>query len=389
MSRNRAWVSRSGNSAEPPPMVEAEAAASVAASPEHPLGRPGARFDRRSPFMIGLFASAGVVVTIAAVRVALAAHAVLLLIAAALFLAIGLEPAVSWLVRHRVRRGLAVTLILTLVVAALAGFVTAATVPLVAQGHALISHAPDQLQHIENRYPVVRHVADKVHLEQKLRQGLSTNGSQLTNGVFGVGKMVFGALTGTVIVAVLTAYFSAAFPRLRAAGYRLFPQARRPRAILIGDAIFAKVGGYVLGNLLISLITGVLTFGWLAGFGVPYPLVLAVLVAVLDLVPLVGSTIAGVVTAAVALSVSLIVCLATVGFFIALRLFEDYVLAPRIMGRTVQVPGVVTVTAVLLGGALLGIVGAMVAIPVAAAIVLLLRETVFPRLDEDREDRNA
>ncbi|ATL68208.1 AI-2E family transporter [Nocardia terpenica] len=258
---------------------------------------------------------------------------------------IGLFASSGWW-RRLPRRGLAVTLILTLVVAAFAGFVTAATVPLVAQGHALISHAPDQLQHIENHYPVIRHVADKVHLEQKLRQGLSTNGSQLTSGVF--------------------------------------PQAQRPRAILIGDAIFAKVGGYVVGNLLISLITGVLTFAWLAGFDVPYPLALAVLVAVLGLVPLVGSTIAGVVTAAVALSVSLPVCLATVGFFIALRLFEDYVLAPRIMGRTVQAPGVVTVTAVLLGGTLLGIIGAMVAIPVAAAIVLPLRETVFPRLDEDR-----
>jgi predicted PurR-regulated permease PerM len=137
----------------------------------------------------------------------------------------------------------------------------------------------------------------------------------------------------------------------------------------------------VLGNLLISLITAVLTFIWLIAFGVPYPLLLAVLVAVLDLIPIIGSTLAGIVVALVALTVSLPISLATVVFFIALRLIEDYLLVPRIIGRTVQVPPLVTVVAVLLGGALLGIVGALLAIPIAAAILLLAREILFPQLD--------
>lgn len=137
----------------------------------------------------------------------------------------------------------------------------------------------------------------------------------------------------------------------------------------------------MLGNLLISLITAVLTFIWLIAFGVPYPLLLAVLVAVLDLIPIIGSTLAGIVVALVALTVSLPISLATVVFFIALRLIEDYLLVPRIIGRTVQVPPLVTVVAVLLGGALLGIVGALLAIPIAAAILLLAREILFPQLD--------
>ncbi|NRI68286.1 AI-2E family transporter, partial [Rhodococcus sp. MS16] len=132
---------------------------------------------------------------------------------------------------------------------------------------------------------------------------------------------------------------------------------------------------------LISLITAVLTFIWLITFGVPYPLLLAVLVAVLDLIPIVGSTLAGIVVALVALTVSLPISLATVAFFIMLRLVEDYVLVPRIIGRTVQVPPLITVVAVLLGGALLGIVGALLAIPIAAAILLLARETLLPQLD--------
>ena len=115
---------------------------------------------------------------------------------------------------------------------------------------------------------------------------------------------------------------------------------------------------------------------------VPYPLLLAFLVAALDLIPVVGSTLGGIIVAVVALTVSLPVTVATISFFIALRLFEDYVLVPRIIGRTVRVPAIVTVVSVLLGGALLGIVGALLAIPVAAAVLLIISETVLPSLDE-------
>jgi len=149
-----------------------------------------------------------------------------------------------------------------------------------------------------------------------------------------------------VIAAVLTAFFLADLPRIRATFYRLVPGSRRPRAILIGDEILAKVGAYVLGNVVISVITGVTTFVWLLVFGVPYPLLLAIFVAVFDVIPVVGSTIAGVVVAAVALTVSLPVCVATIAFFIAARLIEDYLLVPRIIGRAVHVPALVTVVAV-------------------------------------------
>jgi predicted PurR-regulated permease PerM len=126
----------------------------------------------------------------------------------------------------------------------------------------------------------------------------------------------------------------------------------------------------------------VVTLIWLAIFDVPYPLLLAIFVAILDLVPVVGSTIAGVVVAAVSLTVSLPVCVATVVFFVVFRLLEDYLLVPRIIGRAVKVPALITVVAVLLGGALLGIVGALVAIPVAAALQLIMQEVLYPRLDK-------
>jgi predicted PurR-regulated permease PerM len=130
-----------------------------------------------------------------------------------------------------------------------------------------------------------------------------------------------------------------------------------------------------------SVIAGAATVVWCMIFGVPYPLLLGALVALLDLLPY-GSTVAGFIVAAVALTVSVPVSIATVAFYIAFRLAEDYLLVPKIIGRAVQVPAGVTVVAVLLGGALLGIVGALVAIPIAAAVQLLTQELLFPALDE-------
>ena len=164
-------------------------------------------------------------------------------------------------------------------------------------------------------------------------------------------------------------------------GYRLVPQSRRPRAILIGDEIFAKVGGYVLGNVFTSLIIGVGVAVWMLAWGIPYPFLLAMFVAFIDLIPIIGSYIGGAAVTLVALTVSLPVAIATLAFMIVYKLAEDYLIVPRVMGRTVEVPATVTLVAVLIGGALLGIIGALVAIPLAAAVRLLLQQIVFPRLD--------
>ncbi|MFJ4653313.1 AI-2E family transporter [Nocardia sp. NPDC088792] len=367
--------------AEGSPIIAAEARAAQVSSDEHPFGRPGRRFDRRSPFMIGLAGAAGVAVTYAGIQALLAAGQVLLLIVVALFLAIGMEPAVSWLVRPWFPRWAAVTTVFLVGIGLFAGFLAAAIPPLVTQGGALVHNAPDYVNHLARRYPFVKSLDERFHLHDHLQQSLGTDSSHLVSGALDAGRMVFGIISGIVIVAVLTAYFMANFPQIRSSIYRLFPHDRRPRAILIGDEIFAKVGGYILGNLLISAITAGLTFIWLLIFGVPYPLLLAVLVALLDLIPVIGSTVAGVIVALVALTVSLPVTIATIVFFIVLRLLEDYLLVPRIIGRTVQVPAMVTVVSVLLGGALLGIIGALLAIPVAAACLLILRETLLPSLD--------
>lgn len=257
----------------------------------------------------------------------------------------------------------------------------AAIPPLTQQASQLIDTAPHYFDQLEDPSSWTGRLNQRFGLQDRFTQIWNGAGSSVVGNIAAAGEAVFTALTDILIVTVLTIYFLADFPRLRASLYRFVPHSRRPRAILLGDEIFAKVGAYVLGNLAISVIAGVATFLWLIAFSVPYALLLGLFVAVLDLIPLVGSTIAGIAVAAVAVTVSIPVCIATIVFFIAFRLGEDYLLVPKIIGRSVRVPALSTLLAVLLGGALLGLVGALVAIPVAAALHLLAQEVLFPRLD--------
>ena len=364
------------------PVAEAELLAAEMSSDEQPLGSLGRRFNRRSPFYIGLTASAGVAVTYGVVRVLVSLSEMLVLIGVAFFLALGLEPAVSWFVNRGLRRWLATTLVFVIFLAAMGAFVAAAIPPLTQQAGDLIRQVPHYIQQAQDHSSAIGRLNDRFHLQQRITDAINGSGGSALNEAVSAGTAVFGALADFLIAIVLTVYFLVDMPRIRTTMYRLVPHTRRPRAILIGDEVFSKVGAYVLGNVLISAITGAATFIWLILFGVPYPLLLAIFVAVLDLVPIVGSTIAGVVVAAVAVTVSLPVCVATIVFFVVFRLVEDYLLVPRIIGRVVKVPALITVVAVLIGGALLGIVGALVAIPIAAALQLLTQEVLYPRLDE-------
>lgn len=362
-------------------IARAEDEAARLSTPDQPLGRLGRPLNRRSPFFIGLTGAAGVAVAYGLLQLLSAARDVLTLIGLATFLAIGLSPAVDWLVRRRLPRWSAVLVVLFAIVVLVGGFVAAAVPPLVEQANHFVQVLPTLWQEMRNHSSLIGRINDRFHLQQRLTSSVSGSASTLLTGVIGAGQMVFSALVSTVTVVVLTIYFLADMPRIRRTFYRLVPASRRPRAILIGDEIFTRIGGFVLGNLITSLIAGVATFLWAVVTGIPYALLLGLFVAIMDLIPVVGSTLAGLVVALVALTVSFPLALATGGYIIVYRLLEDYLLVPRIIGKTVRVPAITTVVAVLVGGALLGIIGALVAIPVAAVIGLVLEEVAFPRLD--------
>jgi predicted PurR-regulated permease PerM len=363
-------------------VAAAEATAALISTEAEPMGRPGKPWDRRAPFWIGMAGAAGVAVTVGLVAVLITISSVLVLIGLAFFIAVGLEPAVSWLVRHRFPRWAAVIAVVVIGFVLVGGFFAIAIPVLITQGSQLVKQLPGYLQTVQDHNSVLGQLNDQFHIQQDLTQALNgASVSTLAGGVLGVGVVVFSAIGSTLVVVVLTLYLLADLPRVRAGLYRLAPDSRRPRVILIGDEIFAKVGAYVLGNLAISVIAGTATLIWLLAFGVPYAFLLALFVALLDLIPVVGSAIGGLGATLVALTVSPLAALLTAAFFVLYRVVEDYLLVPRVIGRVVKVPDLLTVVAVLLGAALLGVIGALVAIPLAAALMLVLREVITPSLD--------
>jgi len=345
------------------------------------FGKPGRPLNPRSPFLIGMKATAGVLTVVALAELLLKARSVLILIGLAFFIAAGLDPVVVWLTRHGLRRWMAVIIVLLALLALVGGFIAAAIPPVASQTTTLIKDLPHYAQQLQNHNSSLGRLNDKYHVQQRISSLLSTKGSELVGGVIGAGQLVISTVSSLVLVGVMTIYFLAGMPQAKLFFYRMVPHSRRTRAILLGDEIFTKVGGYVLGNVITSFIAGLGTFLWMVAFGIPYPALLGLLVFLLDLIPVIGSTVGGIIVTLVALTVSLPVALATLAFYVVYRLAEDYLLVPRIIGRTVRVPALGGMVAIVLGGVVMGIIGALIALPVAAAIQLLLEEITFRRLD--------
>jgi predicted PurR-regulated permease PerM len=346
------------------------------------LGHMGKPLNARSPFMIGMKAAAGVAVTYALVELFLRAGSVLILIGLAFFIAAGLDPVVVWLTGHGLRRWMAVVVVVFAMLALVGGFIAAAIPPVSAQISALINELPHYVHELQNHSSTLGKLNVKYHLQQRLTSLLNSKGQDLVGGVIGVGQIAISLVSSIVLVGVMTIYFLAGMPQAKLFLYRMVPHSRRPRVILIGDAIFTKVGGYVLGNVITSFIAGAGTFAWMLAFGIPYPALLGLLIFLLDLIPIIGSTVGGAIVTLVALTVSIPVAIATLLFYCAYRLAEDYLLVPRIIGHTVKVPALAGMVAIVIGGVVMGIIGALIALPVAAAIQLLLQEITFPRLDK-------
>jgi predicted PurR-regulated permease PerM len=342
------------------------------------LGRP---LNTRSPFMVGMMGAAGVAVTYGIVELFLKARGVLILIGLAFFIAAGLDPVVVWLTRHGMKRWAAVLVVIFALFAFVGGFIAAAIPPVASQTSALISELPKYAHQLQDHSSTLGRLNDKYHLQQRLSSLLSTKGSALVGGVIGVGQIVISTVSSVVLVGVMTIYFLAGMPQSKLFLYHLVPKSRRTRTVLIGDAIFTKVGGYVLGNVITSFIAGAGTFVWMLAWGIPYPALLGLLIFLLDLIPIIGSTVGGAIVTLVALTVSIPVAIATLVFYCAYRLAEDYLLVPRIIGHTVKVPALAGMVAIVLGGVVMGIIGALIALPVAAAIQLILEEVTFRRLD--------
>jgi predicted PurR-regulated permease PerM len=339
----------------------------------------------RPPFLTGFLLGAGALLAYWFGGLILQAGSVIILIVVSLFIAFGLNPVVLWLVRRGVRRSYAVLAVALGLVAALALF-TVAIAPVIAdQVSALSDNAPgwfDQLQHNkqieqwDQQYDIIDKAKDYV-----------TSGDltqQLFGGVLGVGLAILAFFGNAFIVIVLTLYFLATLDTVKHGLYRLAPASSRPRVANLGDRILEGIGGYVSGAFIVAMCAGISTliFLFIVGLG-EYAVALAVVVAVLDVIPMIGATLGAVIVSAIGLATDVKVGVACIIFYLVYQQLENYLIYPRVMSRSVDIPGSVTVIAALVGASLLGVVGALLAIPTAAAILLLVRE-VFIRKQDSR-----
>ncbi|TDW83440.1 AI-2E family transporter [Kribbella sp. VKM Ac-2566] len=347
------------------------------------MGTPGPPLRRGNPFTFGFFAALGVLVALGLWNAAGQARSVLILLLVSMFIAVGLNPLVEWFMRRGLKRGLSVGVVFLLMILAVAG-VAVAIVPVVSdQINSLIKNAPEWLD-LLNKSKTLNELDDKYHFIQKAQEYVQDPAlaQRAFGGILGVGKVVAGALFNTFTILVLTLYFLASLPSVKRAAYSLVPSTRRTRVSILGDEVLGRVGGYVSGQFLVALTAGVMMFIFLEIIGLrEYAVALAIVVMFCDFIPMVGGLIGVVVVALIGFTGGLGIGIACLIYGVIYQQVENYFVAPRIMRRAVDIPGAVTVIAALLGGALLGVVGALLAIPSAAAILLIIREVWVRKAD--------
>lgn len=308
-------------------------------------------------------------------------------------MSLGLEPVVAFLERRKLRRWLAVLITILGVLLVFAGIVLMVVPIIVTQVTQLIGDVTEWLQStsiddvqtwLQSIFPAL----DESFLDDafaNVQNWLVANFGSITGGVINVSLAVFGGLTGAFLVLILTIYLTASTPNLKAAVYQLLPASKRARFIDLSEQITNSVGYYVMGQVALGVINGVLSAIFLSIIGAPFPAVLAVVAFFFSLIPLVG-TLTGSTLIVLACLIpgpgSLTTAIIAAIYYLIYMQIEAYVISPRIMNRAVSVPGAVVVISGVAGGALLGLLGALVAIPVAASILIIYRQVVIPRQNE-------
>jgi predicted PurR-regulated permease PerM len=347
------------------------------------LGRQGARFDRHSPFYIGFFGGLGFVLAMWLFHQAERIGGVLILIVVSLFLAAGLNPSVEWFQRRGMRRSLAVTCVIVLFLLGVALFLLAIVPVITDQVAQITDNAPgwrDQLQ----KNKMVQDLDDRFDVIDKVREYVTDGNftSSIFGGVLGISLRVLGALANAFVILVLTLYFLSSLDSTKNAIYRLAPASRRDRVSKLGDRVVASVGGYVSGAVVVAACAGITSLIFLFSVGLgQYAVALAFVVLLLDVIPMIGATIGAVIVSAIGFATDYRIGLACVIFYVIYQQVENYVIYPRVMSRSVDIPGAATVIAALVGAGLLGVVGALLAIPTAAALLMITREVFIRRQD--------
>ena len=359
----------------PPPSGSAQAV---------PYGLAGRPFDRQSPFYFGFLATLGALVAWTLFTMAGRLTTTMTILVVAFFLTLALNPIVEWLLERGLRRAVAVLVVFTGLMITLTLIGMLVVPPVVSEGSALLGQAPEYinralqapwLQRLDAEYGVIQRAQEE--LTKRVQDGSLP--TQVLGGVLGAGRVVLNGVFQLFTVLILTLYFLATLPRIKQVAYAAVPASRRPRIVSLTEEIMRRTGAYAAGQGLVATINALASYIMMTVVGVPYAAVLAVVVGLLGLIPMVGATLGAVVVGVIALFTEPRMALIVGIYYVVYQQVENYVIVPRIMTSTVSVPGAVTIVAALAGGTLLGVIGALLAIPVAAGLLLLYEEVLLPR----------
>ena len=338
-----------------------------------------------SAFQLGLFGGLGVLTALVIGGAVTTLANVITYVFAAVFLALGLDPLVSKLEKFKFPRPLAVLTVIVGLVGFLAFLIWSLAPTLITQSTKFLDSAPDILRDI-TKFPFVVSLDDQ--LDGAVGSALADAGGFLTDsanwpslvgGVVQVGISLFNGAFGLLIILVLTVFFLASLESLKASLTKLVPASKRERYTKISQQVSISVGRYVIGQVSVAALNATLAFIAMGIVGLPFALVLTFIVFLLAIIPLVGSVSGAALVVMVSAAVDPTSAIVLGIYFLIYLQIEAYVVSPRVMKVAVSVPAPIVVIAALSGGALLGILGALVAIPFAASVIFIVREIFIPR----------
>ncbi|TFC95814.1 MULTISPECIES: AI-2E family transporter [Cryobacterium] len=345
----------------------------------------------QNAFRVGLIGTLGVGVGLLIISSVITLQTIITYIGAALFLALGLDPAVSWLEKKKFPRWAAILTVLVAVIGVLTGVIFAVVPIIVDQVSKLSKAVPDLIESIntstflsdvQKQFPAL----PLSKITESVTEFVGGNISSITSTIIQSGLAIVSGLFGALIILILTLYFTASLNSIKQAMYQLVPASKRARFADLSEQITTSVGRFVIGQGALALCNGVLSFIFLSIIGAPFPALLALIAFLFSLIPLVGTITGSIIIVLTCLipgigSSTFTALVAGIYYLIYMQV-EAYLLSPNIMNRAVAVPGAVVVVAALAGGNLLGILGALIAIPVAAAIIMIIKQVVIPRQNE-------
>jgi len=363
-----------------------KAATRTPKSPKPPVdyGILGKPINRSHPYYFGFIATLGALTAIVLMRALASVSQIFVLILIALFLATGLNPAVEALRKRNMSRSTAVAVIFSSVILFVIFFALVVIPPVVNQGTQLINNAPSLLQDLMKNDTINR-LNDQFGLIDTLQaklKSITSDGTLLIStfgGVIGVGKSVLSGFFTSLTILVLTLYFITSLPQAIDLGLSLVPASRRDRVGRLTNAVIARVGAFVGSQILIAAMAAVFVVAMATALGMPSPIAIGMIVLVAALIPLIGHFLGCAIVTLIALTQSVWIGIIAFSAYVIYVQIENYIVTPRIMKRTLSVPGAVTIISALIGSSLLGLVGGLLAVPVAASIILILDEVVIPR----------